>query len=175
MLATMVIRRRKIKRKYWLKHPKAVPQKQNLDRNINDSKSHIWNYFIENIISGIQLFYINPHVPVDSIKFFFFFWFQISRRKSQSQQNMFAQNTSLILRISTRLTLKIKCKHDPKRLSKIFLTLQIFQETCFCLVSEKTFALHHFLHPRTAFLKHFESKFLYISVYLIKKIFVPKT
>ena len=153
MLATMVIRRRKIKRKYWLKHPKAVPQKQNLDRNINDSKSHIWNYFIENIIFGIQLFYINPHVPADSINLLFFCWFQISRRKSQSQQNLFAQNTSLILRTSTRLTLKIICKHDPKRLSKIFLTLEIFQETCFCLVSEKTFALHHFLTPKNCILE----------------------
>ena len=28
--------------------------------------------------------------------------------------------------------------------------------------------------PRTAFLKHFESKFLYICLYLLKKMFVPE-
>ena len=72
MLAKMVSRRRKIKRKHLLKHPKAVPQKQNLDRNLElFKKSHIWNYFIENIISGIQLFYINPHVPANIVKVFF--------------------------------------------------------------------------------------------------------
>ena len=40
-------------------------------QNIDDSKSHNWNYFIKNIISGIQLFYINPQVPANIIKFFF--------------------------------------------------------------------------------------------------------
>ena len=109
---------------------------------------------IQNLIFGIILlkilflaynFFILIHMFQQTASIFFFFWFQISRRKSQSQQNLFAQNTSLILRTSTRLTLKIICKHDPKRLSKIFLTLQIFQETCFCLVSEKTFTLHHLL------------------------------
>ena len=29
--------------------------------------------------------------------------------------------------------------------------------------------------PRTAFSKYFESKYLYISVYVCKNIFVPKT
>ena len=33
------------------------PQKRNLDQNINDSKSHLWNSFFENIISDIQLFF----------------------------------------------------------------------------------------------------------------------
>ena len=36
-------------------------------------QSRIWNYFIENIISGIQLRYIDPHVPADIIKVCFFF------------------------------------------------------------------------------------------------------
>ena len=36
-------------------------------------------------------------------------------------------------------------------------------------VSEKTFALHSFLTPKTAFLKHFESKCPFISVYIRKK------
>ena len=72
MLTAMVSWRQKIKSKHCLKHPlKQSPQKQNLDRNKDDSKSDIWNYFIENIISGIQLFYINPHVSANIIKVFF--------------------------------------------------------------------------------------------------------
>ena len=76
----------KLKKKHWLKCPKAVPKKRNLNQNINDSKSHIWNYFFENIILGIQLFYIRPDIPMDIIRFFFNFRF--SSRKSQSQQQL---------------------------------------------------------------------------------------
>ena len=36
------------------------------------------------------------------------------------------------------------------------------------IVLEKTFALHSFLTPKTAFLKHFESKCPFISVYIRK-------
>ena len=33
-------------------------------------KSHIWNSFFENIISGMQSFCICPDVPLDIIRFF---------------------------------------------------------------------------------------------------------
>ena len=94
-----------------------------MDQNINDSKPHIWNHFIKNIISGIQIFYIHPHVPADIIKVFLDFRF--SRRKSQSQQKLlikiiyfayrFAQNISLILGTSTLLTLKIICSRQTSK------------------------------------------------------------
>ena len=71
MLTTRVSHERKIKRNHWLKQPKAVPQKTNLDQNINDSKSYILNYFIENIISDLELFYNNAHVSADINSFFF--------------------------------------------------------------------------------------------------------
>ena len=55
MSVTMVDQGRKIKKKKnWLKRPKAVPLKRDLDQNINDSKSHICNSFFENIFSGVQ-------------------------------------------------------------------------------------------------------------------------
>ena len=61
----------KQKQKHWLKRRKAAPQKQNFDQNIKDLKSHIRNSFFENIISGIQRFYIRLHVPVDIIRVVF--------------------------------------------------------------------------------------------------------
>ena len=67
MLSTMVGRQRKIKKKHWLKRPSAVPKKRNLNQNINYSKSHIWNSFFENSISGIQSSYICPDVSVGII------------------------------------------------------------------------------------------------------------
>ena len=134
----------------------------------------------ENIISGLQRFYICPDVPVDIIRVFFDFRF--SSRKSQSQQKLtkkithfiiqfFTHKTSLVFRASTHLTLKIiSTCNTAKKLSDF-----IHFSACFCLLSEKTFALHHFLTPRAAFLKHFESKCLNILIYLIKKIFVSET
>ena len=51
----MFNRPRRIKKKDWLKRPKAAPIKRNLDQNINDSKSDICNYFFERIFKGKKL------------------------------------------------------------------------------------------------------------------------
>ena len=48
----------KLKKKHWLKCPKAVTKKKKFGQNINDSKFHIWNSFLKNIISVIQPSYI---------------------------------------------------------------------------------------------------------------------
>ena len=45
-----------------------------------------------------------------------------------------------------------------------FLTMQFFQQTCFCLLSEKTFAPHHFLKPKSRILEANVCVFLLISV-----------
>ena len=66
-----------LKKKHWLKRPKAVPKKWNLDHNKNDSKSHTWNSCFENFILGI-------HVPVDFIRVLFLNLRFSSRGKSQS-------------------------------------------------------------------------------------------
>ena len=83
----MVGGQRKIKKKHWLKRRRGVPKKRNLKQNINYSKPHIWNYFFENSISGIQIFYICPDVPVGIIRDFFFN-FRISSGKSKNQQKL---------------------------------------------------------------------------------------
>ena len=76
--------------------------------------------------------------------------FRFQGRKSQTRQKLakrslilqynVAQKTSLILQVSTHLTLlKIFSRKTDENL-----TLQIYQQTCFCLMSEKTIALHYF-------------------------------
>ena len=94
----MVKKKQKIKKKHWLKRPKAVSKKRNLDQNINDSKSHIWNsfFFFENSISAIKRFYICPDVPVDIIRDSFFN-FRISSRKSKNQQKLAKTITHLTI------------------------------------------------------------------------------
>ena len=92
----------------------------NLDQNIHDSKSHIWNSFFENITLGIQLFHIGPHIAVDIIRVFFLISDFLKanknlRKKSLILQYIFPQKTSLILQISTHLTLKTICSHNTAK------------------------------------------------------------
>ena len=42
-----------------------------IDQYRNDTKSHIYYSFFENVISGIQVFYITPVVLVGIIRAFF--------------------------------------------------------------------------------------------------------
>ena len=57
-------------KKHWLKRPKAVSKKRNLDQNINNSKHYIWNSFLENIILGIEHFHIRFSGHHQSLFFF---------------------------------------------------------------------------------------------------------
>ena len=108
----------------------------------------------------------SPHVPVDIIRVFFIPANKNQPKRSLILQYSFAQKTSLILRISTLLKLKITCSQNTaKKLSQF----TNFPANMFLFgVRKKSISWL----PGTTFLKHFESKCLYISVYLSKKIFV---
>ena len=72
----------KLKKTHWIKHFEALLQRTKFGPKCkNDSKSHIWNSFFENLISGIQYFYIRPHIPLDIITIFFNFRFSITVTK----------------------------------------------------------------------------------------------
>ena len=154
-----------------------------MDQNINDSKSHIWDsFFFENIISvsGIQPFYIRPHVSVDITRVLFF-WF--SSRKPQRQRKLAKEITQFTIQFrSKNLThfknlnsLDIENKILSQRIQEPF-SLYKFSSQHFSVWCQKKH-LHCIIswRQRTAFLKHFESKCLYISLYLCTKIFVPET
>ena len=76
-----------------------------------------WNYFFENIISGIQLFYIRPDAPAE-----FLFSFRFSSRKSQSQQK-------LAKKIS-HFTIQFRSKNvtDPTNLNSIGIENNMFSQ-----------------------------------------------
>ena len=113
----------------------------------------------------------------------FFFDFRFSRQKSQSQQKLLTKITYfaiqvrskhlIILRTSTHLTLKIICSQNTSK--NHFSRYKFFTKHVSVWCQKKHLHCTISWHPRTAFLKHFESKCLYISVCLIKNIFVPKT
>ena len=86
---------------------------------MNYSKIHIWNSFFENIISGIQRFYICPNVQVDFITAE-----SLKTNKSQQKRSHFLQYSSaqkgpLILQISTHLTLKIICSRNTAKYKQL--------------------------------------------------------
>ena len=55
MSVTMVDQGQKIKKKNTGYNAlEQSPKNRNLDQNVNDSKSHIFNSFFENIFSGVQ-------------------------------------------------------------------------------------------------------------------------
>ena len=132
------VRHQKIKKKHWLKRPKAVPQ-----------------IFV---IPFLKILF--PHVTVGIIRVFFIPEFVAENLKANKIQ--WKRSHSFYYSFAQKII-------SSQNISKNILSLQIFQQACFCLVPEKTFALHHFLTSRTTFLNHFESKCLYISVYLFKK------
>ena len=61
-------------------------------------KYHVWDSFFENIISGIQIFYICPDVPVDIIRVFLISDFLAESLKANKnlQKNHTCYNTVLL-------------------------------------------------------------------------------
>ena len=108
----------------------------------------------------------------------FLFIFRFSSGKSQSQQKLAKKITHFTIQFRsksvTHFTNLNSLDITPSTQPKIFLTSQIFQQSCFCLVSKKILHCTISWRSRIAFLKHFESKCLYISKYLLKKTFVSE-
>ena len=129
--------------------------KRNLEQSINDSKSHICNYFFENTVSGIQLqptrfsghhqsFFV-PDFVAENLEAN-----KNQRKKSLILQYSFAQKTSLMLRISTLLKLKIICSQNTDKILSQFAN---FPANMFLFGVRKTFALPDFLMPKNYFLE----------------------
>ena len=154
-----------------------------MDQNVNDSKSHNWNSFFWNIIFvwGIQHFHICPHVSMDIIRVFLFPWF--TSRKPQNLQKLAQKITHFTIQFRSKNlahfknlnSLDIENNTLSHRSQKPFsfdnFSSNIFSVWCqkkhlYCIISWR---------PPTAFLKYLESKCLYISVHLCKKVFVPET
>ena len=71
-----------------------------MDQHRNDSKSHIYYSFFENIILDIHIFYISPNVLVDIIRAFFYSRF--SSRKSESQRKLVKKITHISIQLRSK-------------------------------------------------------------------------
>ena len=135
-------------------------------------------FFLKMLFRTCDLF---TYVPVDIIGIFLDFRF--SSRKSQSQQKLPKKITHFSIRFNSKHlpyfinlnSLDIENNILPKHNKKPFSLYKFSSKHISVWCQKKNLQWTISWHPRTAFFKHFESKCLYISVYLFKKIFVPKT
>ena len=113
---------------------------------------------IRNLTFGILFLKIlfrtrNVFIFVQTFQWTSFFNFRFSSRKSQSQQKLAKKiryftipfHAKILTYFTNLYSLDIKNNMLPKHSQKPF--WQTFQQSCFCLVSEKIFALHHFSTP----------------------------
>ena len=101
----------------------------------------------------------SSHVPVDIIRVVFIPEFVAENLKANKNQRKrsFISQYSFALKNHTNFTnlssFEIENKMLLRHSQETFSVYRFFLQKCFCLASEKTFALHHFLTPKNYFLE----------------------
>ena len=162
----------KLKKKHWLKRPKAVPQKLKLGPKYKWFKI---SYLFLKIF--FRVYNLSPPVAVDIIRVSFIPEFvaeNLKSNKSQPKRSLilkyrFAQKTSLILRISTLIKLKITCSQNTAKTLSQFTN---FPESMFLFDVKKSICPAPF--PVAQELLYWTTLkvnfciFLYISLFVLK-------
>ena len=141
---------------------------------------------IQNLIFAIlflkilfRAYNFSPHVPVDIIRVFFIPEFvaeNLRANKNQQKDHSLYNTVSLKKPHSfyeSQLFWNWK-QYAPKHSQKTFSVYKFSSKNVSVWCQKIHFHCTISWRPRTTFLKHFESKYLYISVYLSKKFFVSK-
>ena len=148
---------------------KLSPKNRNLDQNINDSKiSYLEFFFWKYYFGHTRFLYLSRRSSRHHQSFFLISDFLAEslkanknlQKRSHVLQYSFARKTSHFTNINS---LDIENNMLPQHNQKPF-WLYKFSANMF-----------NAPFPRTAFLKHIESKCLCISLYLLNKMFVPET
>ena len=110
----------------------------------------------------MQRFYISPDVPEDIIRVFLIsdLLAECLKANKKPAKKITHFTTKFRLKNLTYFTWHWKQYVTATQLKKV-LTLHIFQQRCFCLGSEKIFAVHHFVMPVCIFLYIYLRKFLF--------------
>ena len=154
----------------------SPPQKTKFGPKCKWFKISFCNSFFENNISDIYNFFIFVQT-FQWTSSGFFYDFRFSNRKSQSQQKLEKKITHFTIQFRSKNlihctnlnSLDIENNMLPKHRQKPF-SLYKFSGMFLFGVNKKNLHCTISWRPRTAFLEHIESKCLYISVYLCKKI-----
>ena len=144
---------------------------------------------IQNLIFGIPFLKIsfqayNLFIFVHSLWWtVFIFNFRFSSRNSQSQQKLGKKVTFFTIEFRSKKLTHFTNLNSPdienntllQHSQKPFSLYRFLSKYISVWCRKKHLPFTIFWRPRTAFLKHFECKCLYIYVYLRKKTFVPET
>ena len=163
----------KLKKKHWLKGPKAVPKSVKLGPKyewfvISYLEFFFWKYYFKHT----TFLYLSR---LSSGHHQGFFNFIFSSRKSQSQQKPAKKTTHFTIQFLSKNLIhfanlnspdpenNMLAQHSQKpfwlyKFSGKHISVWCQKKYLHCTISWRT---------RTAFLKHFESKCLYISIYLL--------
>ena len=155
-----------------------------MDQNINNSKvSYLEFFFWKYYFGNTKFLYLSRR----SIGYhhIFFFNFRFSSRKSQSQQKLAKKITHFTIQFCSKnlshftnlnsldIENNILSQHSQKPFWLYKFSANMFLVSVWC--QKKYLYCTLSCRQRTKFLKHFESKCLYISIYLLEKSFVPET
>ena len=134
-----------------------------MDQNIDDSKSQIWNSFFKILryYFGHTTFLYSSARSIGHTENFF--WQKLAKKITHFTIQFRSKNLTYFTNLDL-LTLKIICSRNA---AKNLSDFKSFPADMFLLGIRENIC--------NAFLKYFESKCLYISVYLRKKNFFPKT
>ena len=162
MSATMVGRRRKIKKKQWLKHPKAVPKFFFQNSGIPFLKILFRAYNVFIFVQTFQwtsseIFFLISEFLAESLK--------TNKKKNYQKRSHIIQNSFAkknLTHFTNLNSLDIENDILPKHSQKPF-----WLHKCSCKHVYLDYTISW--RPRTVFLKYFESKSLYISNLLKKK------
>ena len=169
----MVSRQRKIKRKHWLKHPKAVPQKTKFGPKYRWFKiSYLelfnWKYYLwHTTFTLIDMF------QRTSSKFFFLIS-DFLEESLKTKKKLLIKITYFAIQVCSKYlthimnlnSLDIENNMLPKHCQKYFWLYKFLKKHVSVWCQKKHLDCTISWNTRTEFLKHFESKCLYISVYL---------
>ena len=89
---------------------------------------------------------------------------KVSKPTKTSKKDHLFYNTVSLIKPHSFYEPQLTLPYDPTTQPKTFLTLQIFQQTFLCLVSEKTFALHYFLTPKNCILEALLQMSVYVCI-----------
>ena len=135
-------------------------------------------HFLKILFRANNFFYIHPLVPVDIIRIsFILFQQKVSEPTKTSEKDHLFYNTVCSKNFThfTNLnSLHIENNMLPKNCQKPFSLYNFFSKHVSVSCQKKHLHCTICCWPRAAFLKYSESKCLYISLYLPKKIFTPK-
>ena len=122
--ATMDGRRQRTLKLHWLKRLKTVPKKQSL------YQKNKW--YAENLICGVYLLVLDFQSQQKVAKKSLSFYNTVSLKKPHS---FYERQQWVNIKINVNIRTSTLKKDTPVTQPKTLITLQIFQQTCFWLVS----------------------------------------